>query len=87
MKKTQIATGLTDLLNPTTTPAAAPKEAPATEEVKYKTYCYNLAPDVAEKIAYIARYDRKKQNAVLTEAINQYAAAWKPTPEPKPRTF
>lgn len=83
MKKTQITNGLEDLLNPTTQPTA-PAE---TTEAKYKTYCFSLSPEVAEKIAYIARYDRKKQNAVLTEAINQYAAAWKPAPEPKPRTF
>lgn len=87
MKKTQITTGLNDLLNPTTAPATAPTEKEAKAAKDYKTYCYSLPVEVAEKIEYIARYDRRKQNAVLAEAINQYAARWTPAPEPKPRTF
>lgn len=85
MKK-QLLTGVEDLLEqPTTTAQAEPAEK--TAKPKYKTYCYALDPEVAEKIEYIARYDRKKQNAVLTEAINKYAAEWTPAPQERPRSF
>lgn len=86
MKKNILA-GYDNLLNPTPTAPAAQEQAP-TEKVRgnYKTVCYSINPDVAEKMRYIARYDRKKLNEVVTEAFAAYIAAWKPTNE-KPLKF
>ncbi len=51
----------------------------------YKTVCYSIPPETAEKIRKIAAWDRKKINAVVTEAFEQYAAKWKPTVEEPPK--
>ena len=79
MKK-NIIKGYDSLLNPT--PIAAQEQAPV-ERVKgnYKTVCYSINPDVAEKMRYIARYDRKKLNEVVTEAFAAYIEQWEPTKE------
>lgn len=79
MKK-NITTGFDNLLNPNTGKAPAPEQAPTTEKVKgnYKTVCYSIPPETAEKIRKIADWDRRKINAVVTEAFEQYAAQWKP---------
>lgn len=89
MSKKQVATGLTGLLNPTpaeTQPQTA-EAAPAKIKGNYKTVCYSIPPDVAEKIKYIAYYDRKRLNAVVTEAFEQYAERWNQQAHPteKPR--
>ncbi len=80
MKKTQIAGGLNGLLAPTTNAATSKPQIPTTEpeQVKgnYKTVCYSIPPEVAEKIKDIAYWDRKKINAVVVEAFTEYAAKW-----------
>ena len=89
MKKT-VNERLNGLLNPT--PAKVSPKAKAQdntqepEKVKgnYKTVCYSIAPDVADKIKYIAYYDRRKVNAVVTEAFEEYIAKWVPAQE-KPK--
>lgn len=85
MKKDKIAGGLNGLLT-----KPAPNEEQATETPKkktgnYKTVCYSISPEVAEKIAYIAYYDRRRLNAVVTEAFEAYIKNWKPAPQEKPR--
>ena len=86
MKKS-IDAKLGNLLNPTPAQEPTPVQAPATEKEKgnYKTVCYSIPPETAEKIRKIAAWDRKKINAVVTEAFEQYAAKWKPTVEEPPK--
>ena len=75
------------LLNPTPTKAQANEQEPATEKVKgdYKTVCYSIPPATADKIRKIAAWDRKRINAVVTEAFEQYAANWKPAVAKPPK--
>ena len=78
-KNTIIAAGLNGLLaGPTSTPEAA-QETEQAEKTKgnYKTVCYSIPPDLAERIRFIAYWDRKKINAVVVEAFQQYADNWK----------
>lgn len=82
-KNTVIAAGLNGLLSPATSSANTPPEAQQGQADKqrgnYITVCYSIPPEIAEKIRYIAYWDRKKINAVVVEAFAQYAANWKPT--------
>ena len=72
MKKQQIAGGLNGLLQAATTPEQlTPNPAPSTRPVTY-----NLTAEVLEKIRYIAFMDRKAKNAVVAEALAQYAEQW-----------
>lgn len=84
MKK-NITNSYANLLNPT--PAQAPEQEPATvkEKGNYKTVCYSIPPETADKIRKIAAWDRRKINAVVAEAFEQYAAKWKPTVEEPPK--
>lgn len=86
MKK-NITTGFDNLLNPNTVKAQAPEQETATEKVKgnYKTVCYSIPPETAEKIRQIAAWDRRKINAVVTEAFELYAAQWKPVVAKPPK--
>jgi len=86
MKK-NITVGFDNLLNPNTTKAQEPAQGTDTgkEKGNYKTVCYSIPPETAEKIRKIAAWDRKKINAVVTEAFEQYAAKWKPTVEEPPK--
>lgn len=76
-KKELLKDGLTGLLNPE---GEAPAKAP-----KLKTVCYYIAPELDEKIRYIAYYDRKKIAEVVAEAFKAYIEKWTPAPNPKPR--
>lgn len=78
-----IAAGLNGLLS---TPAASTPEAQEPEQApkvkgNYKTVCYSIAPELADKIRYIAYWDRKKLNAVVAEALADYIAKWEPARE------
>ena len=88
MKK-NITTGFDNLLNPNTNTgkAQAPEQEPAAAKEKgnYKTVCYSIPPETAEKIRQIAAWDRKKINAVVVEAFEQYAAQWKPVVAKPPK--
>ena len=86
-KNAIIAGGLNALLGPapasTSTPEV-PQEQPeqaAKQRGNYTTVCYSIPPEIAEKIRYIAYWDRKKINAVVVEAFTQYADNWKPDKE------
>lgn len=85
MDNKKVAAGLNGILNPT--PAQVVKNESRTKadrsaqgeekaKGKYKTVCYSIPPEVAERIRYIAWYDRKKINAVVAEAFEQYATRW-----------
>ncbi len=94
-KKTNtITAGLNGLLSAPaqpqgTTPTAAPQKTEQAPKQKgnYKTVCYSTPPELADKIRYIAYWDRKKLNAVVVEAFQQYADNWKPATGEKPKTF
>ena len=80
MKK-NIAPNFGELLNPNTTKAQEPVQGTATtkrEKVNHKPVCYSIPPETADKIRQIAAWDRKTINAVVSEALEQYAAKWKP---------
>lgn len=82
MKK-NIVEGFDSLLKPTNK-----EQEPTTDnhgKGNYKTVCYSIPPETAEKIRKIADWDRKKINAVVTEAFEQYAARWKPTVAEPPK--
>lgn len=60
---------------------AAPAQASGVEPAPagknaYKAVCYNLHPDIIEQIKNIAYWDRRKANAVVTEALEQYIQTW-----------
>lgn len=88
MKK-NIAANFGELLNPNANPTKAQGSAQDTEKGAtpkgYKTVCYSIPPETADKIKQIAAWDRKKINAVVTEAFEQYAAKWKPTTQEPPK--
>ena len=89
-KNTIIAAGLNGLLAPAApvAPAVEPEQAAAAEQPakgNYKTVCYSIPPEVAEYMRYIARYDRKKINAVVVEAFAAYINSWRPAPQEKPK--
>ena len=78
-KSTIIAAGLNGLLaGPTSTPEAEQDtEQAGKAKGNYKTVCYSIPPELAERIRFIAYWDRKKINAVVVEAFQQYADNWK----------
>lgn len=90
MKK-NLDTTLGNIINPTPTTAKTqePVQETPTEKVRgnYKTVSYSIPPATAEKIRVIAEWDRRKINAVVTEAFEQYAANWKPKADGQPPKF
>jgi len=85
MKKNDIITGgLNGLLNPNAEPVPAQDETDNKTAATTTVVCYRVPPEVADKIRYIAYFDRKKINAVVTEALAAYIEAWQPAKE-KPR--
>ena len=87
-KNNLISGGLNGLLKPApaSTPEAVqePTGEPKTKG-NYKTVCYSIPPELAEKMRYIAYWDRKKLNAVVVEAFSQYVESWKPSTGEKPK--
>ena len=85
MSKKTIAAGF-DALIPAakTQPAEAKPQTPARS---YKTVCYSLPVDLAEKVRNIAYWDRKKLNAVVSEALAEYCARWKPSADAAPENL
>lgn len=88
-KNNIIEAGLNGLLTPTAQTPGPQDPAQEPEKVKgnYKTVCYSISPELADKIRYIAYWDRKKLNAVVTEALTAYCDAWKPATGEKPKKF
>ena len=84
-KKSALTAGLDGLINPQAAKVATPEEKPQRVKKAYKTVCYSINPELDEKIKYIAYYDRKKVNAVVSEALAAYIEQWTPAPTEKPR--
>ena len=75
MKKNVIAKGLNGLL------AAAPEvstQTPtgATETAEKKQVTYNLNAELLEKIRYIGFVSKRKNNAIVAEAVENYVNEW-----------
>lgn len=85
MAKKDYAAGLDGLLKAPAAPAQDPT-TDATEEHGRKTVIsFSIDETTAEKIRYIAYYDRRKLSAVIAEALAQYIDRWAPAPQEKPR--
>ena len=76
MNNKKVAAGLNGLLAPS--PAQMNGQADAMQANRtYKATCFSLPTDVTEEMRFIAWFDRRKLNAVITEAFEQYAERWR----------
>lgn len=75
MSKKQISEGLNGLLKAPTqeTPTQG---ATAAVHAPTRQVTYNLRAEILEKVRYIAFMDRKKNNGVVSEALEQYVTQW-----------
>ena len=78
MKKNKIATGLNGLLN-AATETIKPTTRAAVMGAGTRPVCYNLNPAIIEKIRYIAFMEHRKNNAVVSEALEQFVTEWEKT--------
>lgn len=83
MSKKKLEMGLSGLLA-TPTPQEQEPETPAKAPAKYETVCWNLHPNDIENVRRIAKYEGKRANAVVTDALRFYFAQWQPVPQEKP---
>lgn len=83
MKKELLETGLNGLLN-MQEPTPAPKKETTVRAKEQKQNCkpfsYSIPVELAEKISYIAYYDRRKVSAVVVEAFEDYVEKWNGLP-------
>ena len=88
MAKKQISGGVVDLFNAATAPVQEPTNnttVAAGSGGNKTVLSFSVDETLAEKIRYIAYYDRRKLSAVIAEALAQYVGNWKPAPQEKPR--
>lgn len=78
MKKNKIAAGLNGLLN-AATETTKPTTPATVTGAGTRPVCYNLNPAIIEKIRYIAFMEHRKNNAVVSEALEQYVTEWENT--------
>ena len=76
-KKNKIEQGLNSLLA-TATPQEPEQEQETKQQApaKYKAVCWNLSPDDIENVRRIAKFEGKRANAVVTDALRFYFAQW-----------
>ena len=86
MSNKKLEQGLSSLLaNPAKEqPKAATPQEQEQATAKYQTVCYNLPPAMIENVKKIAKYDGKRANAVVMDALSQYFKRWKPEPKQAP---
>lgn len=74
MSKKTIAAGLNGLL----TPAPETSQAPtgAAEKSATKQVTYNLNAELLERVRYVAFFSHKKNNAVVSEALEKFVTEW-----------
>ena len=85
MSKKKLEMGLSGLLStPTPQEHQAPTETQEQGRVKYETICWNLHPNDIENVRRKAKYEGKRANAVVTDALRYYFAHWKPVPQEEP---
>ena len=78
MKKNKIAAGLNGLLN-AATETTKPTTPAAVMGAGTRPVCYNLNPAIIEKIRYIAFMEHRKNNAVVSEALERFVTEWEKT--------
>ena len=78
MKKHKIAAGLNGLLN-AATETTKPTTSAAVTGAGTRPVCYNLNPAIIEKIRYIAFMEHRKNNAVVSEALERFVTEWEQT--------
>lgn len=83
MSKKKLEQGLGELLA-SATPQEQEQE-PTKQTHNYETVCYNLHPDLVENIRRVAKYEGKRANIVVSDALRFYFAQWKPIPQEKPK--
>lgn len=83
MSKKKLEQGLSGLLT-TPTPQEQAQADTQEKEPKYKAVCWNLHPNDIENVSRIAKYEGKRANAVVTDALRYYFAHWKPVPQETP---
>lgn len=65
--------------------SATPQEQETEKQThNYVTVCYNIHPDLAENIKRVAKYEGKRANVVVSDALRFYFEHWKPIPQEKP---
>ena len=82
-KKNKIEQGLNGLLA-TPTPQEQEPETKQQAPGKTQAVCWNLSPDDIENVRRIAKYEGKRANAVVTDALRMYFKQWKPVQQEKP---
>lgn len=80
MSKKELTQGLSGLLSAT----QQDQPAPGRKRKVYESVCWNLHPNDVENVKKIAKYEGRKINDVVTEALRMYFKNWKPTPQEKP---
>lgn len=83
MSKKKLEQGLTGLLTPNPQEQAGTPQEQGTD-VKTKAVCWNLSPTDIDNVHKIARYEGKRANAVVTDALRFYFKNWKPVPQQAP---
>ena len=84
MSKKKLQQGFDGLLaNPEQEQGATPQEQEQTT-AKYQTICWNLPPNEIENVKRIAKYEGKRANAVVSDALRYYFKHWKPIPQETP---
>lgn len=81
MSNKKLEQGLNGLL---ATPTPQEPKQETKQGKQYETVCWNLPPNDIENVKRIAKYEGKRINAVVSEALNFYFDNWKPVPQEKP---
>ena len=84
MNKKKLEQGLNGLLAAPTPQEQAPDEVQEKTRKEYVAICWNLHPNDIENVRRIAKYEGKRSNAVVTDALRFYFANWKPVPQQAP---
>ena len=71
MSKKQIAAGINGLLNTAPTTTQEPEANTNEERRPNRTVCYSLPSEVIDGIKYIAYFDGRRLNGVVTEALGK----------------
>lgn len=79
MKKNQISAGLGGLLNAATDTTKTKTTNSTVTAAGTRPVCYNLNPAIIEKIRYIAFMEHRKNNAVVSEALERFVTEWEKT--------
>lgn len=76
MKKQQIAAGLNGLLTPAPQEPTQATTGAATNGGATRPVSYNLNAELLEKLRYVAFMTHRKNNAVVSEALEKYLTEW-----------